>query len=71
MAIIVTGATGAFGRAATALLLEKIPPQELILTTRKPEQLADLAARGVRYARPTSTTPKRLRRPSPAAIACC
>ena len=47
MAIIVTGATGAFGRTATALLLEKIPPQELILTTRKPEQLADLAARGV------------------------
>jgi NAD(P)H dehydrogenase (quinone) len=48
MAIIVTGATGAFGRAATALLLEKVPPQELILTTRKPEQLADLAARGVK-----------------------
>src|SRR6188768_347906 len=47
MSIIVTGATGAFGRAATALLLEKVPPQELILTTRKPEQLADLAARGV------------------------
>jgi NAD(P)H dehydrogenase (quinone) len=47
MAIIVTGATGAFGRAATALLLEKVPPAELILTTRKPEQLADLAARGV------------------------
>ncbi len=47
MAIIVTGATGAFGRAATALLLEKISPAELILTTRKPEQLADLAARGV------------------------
>jgi NAD(P)H dehydrogenase (quinone) len=47
MAILVTGATGAFGRAATALLLEKIAPQELILATRKPEQLADLAARGV------------------------
>jgi NAD(P)H dehydrogenase (quinone) len=47
MAIIVTGATGAFGRAATTLLLEKVPPQQLILTTRKPEQLADLAERGV------------------------
>jgi NAD(P)H dehydrogenase (quinone) len=47
MTIIVTGATGAFGRAATQLLLEKIKPGELILTTRKPEQLADLAARGV------------------------
>jgi NAD(P)H dehydrogenase (quinone) len=48
MAIIVTGATGAFGRAATSLLLEKVAPEELILTTRKPEQLAGLAARGVK-----------------------
>jgi NAD(P)H dehydrogenase (quinone) len=47
MTIIVTGATGGFGRAATALLLERIPPTQLILTTRKPELLADLAARGV------------------------
>jgi len=47
MAIIVTGASGAFGRAAATLLLERVPASELILTTRKPEQLADLAARGV------------------------
>jgi NAD(P)H dehydrogenase (quinone) len=47
MAIIVTGATGAFGRAAAQKLLEKIKPSELILTTRKPELLADFAARGV------------------------
>ena len=46
MAIIVTGATGAFGRAATLLLLQKVKPSDLILTTRKPEQLAALAARG-------------------------
>jgi NAD(P)H dehydrogenase (quinone) len=46
MAIIVSGASGAFGRAAALLLLEKVPPSQLILTTRKPEQLADLAARG-------------------------
>ena len=47
MSIIVTGASGGFGRAAATLLLERIPPEKLILTTRKPEQLADFAARGV------------------------
>ncbi len=51
MAIIVTGATGAFGRAASQLLLQKVGPDDLILTTRKPEQLAEFAARGVRVRR--------------------
>ena len=44
MAIIVTGASGQFGRAAAEQLLKLVPPSDLILTTRKPEQLADLAA---------------------------
>ncbi len=52
MAIIVTGASGQFGRAAADRLLRIVPAKELILTTRKPQQLADLAARGahVRHA---------------------
>lgn len=52
MSIIVTGASGQFGRAAAERLLNKVPPQNVILTTRKPDKLADLAARGaqVRYA---------------------
>ena len=52
MAIVVTGASGQFGRAAAEQLLKRVPPSELILTTRKPEQLADLAAAGaqVRFA---------------------
>ena len=52
MAIIVTGASGNFGRQVTALLLEKVPASELILTTRRPEGLADRAAQGaqVRHA---------------------
>jgi NAD(P)H dehydrogenase (quinone) len=48
MAIIVTGATGAFGRAAAQQLLQLVGPRDLILTTRKPEQLAEFAAQGVR-----------------------
>jgi NAD(P)H dehydrogenase (quinone) len=47
MAIIVTGASGAFGSAAARLLLDKVGPSGLILTTRKPAQLAEFAARGV------------------------
>lgn len=52
MSIIVTGASGQFGRAAAEQLMGLVPPGELILTTRRPEQLADLAARGaqVRFA---------------------
>ena len=52
MTTIVTGATGSFGRAVTAQLLEHLHPAELILTTRNPPALAKLAARGahVRYA---------------------
>jgi NAD(P)H dehydrogenase (quinone) len=45
--IIVTGANGAFGRAAAARLIDRVPAGELILTTRTPQRLADLAARGV------------------------
>jgi NAD(P)H dehydrogenase (quinone) len=50
--IIVTGANGAFGRAAATRLIERVPAGELILTSRSPQKLADLAARGahVRFA---------------------
>ena len=52
MAIIVTGASGGFGRAAATQLLDRVPASQLIFTTRKPQGLADFAARGasVRYA---------------------
>jgi NAD(P)H dehydrogenase (quinone) len=51
MSTVITGASGAFGRMVSELLLESTPPSELILVSRKPEALADLAARGaqVRY----------------------
>jgi len=51
MKIIVTGASGGFGQAAVRLLLDKVPASDLILMSRKPEKLAELAALGasVRY----------------------
>jgi NAD(P)H dehydrogenase (quinone) len=50
--IIVCGASGAFGRATAELLIGKTDPASLILTTRTPAKLADLAAKGaqVRFA---------------------
>ncbi|HWW64085.1 MAG TPA: SDR family oxidoreductase [Sphingomonadaceae bacterium] len=50
--IIVTGASGAFGRAAAERLMELVPANQLILTSRTPAKLGDLAARGakVRFA---------------------
>lgn len=46
--IIVTGASGAFGRAAAARLIERMPPTQLILASRTPERLEQFAARGAR-----------------------
>jgi len=50
--IIVTGASGAFGRAAANLLLDQGQAGNLIVTSRTPAKLADLAERGaeVRFA---------------------
>jgi len=48
VSIVITGASGGFGRMVTKSLLERGPPSSLILVTRTPEALADMAARGVR-----------------------
>ena len=49
--LIVSGASGQFGRKAAEALIQRVAPEDLILVTRHPETLADLAARGadVRY----------------------
>jgi len=47
MSILVTGASGNFGRKLTDLLLQKVPASELILVTRNPSALAAVAACGV------------------------
>ena len=46
MTILITGATGELGRMVTEFLLDGVPASELILVTRKPEKLANMAARG-------------------------
>ena len=46
MKLIVTGASGQFGRATVEGLLERVPAQDLILLTRTPAKLDNFAARG-------------------------
>jgi NAD(P)H dehydrogenase (quinone) len=46
MSVVITGASGAFGRMAAERLLTKVAPSELVLVTRNPAGLADFAARG-------------------------
>lgn len=50
--IVISGASGAFGRHAAEILIDKVDPGQLILTSRTPEKLRDLADRGaqVRHA---------------------
>jgi NAD(P)H dehydrogenase (quinone) len=47
MSVIVTGAAGHVGRLATEHLLERLPREELVLVTRRPQALRELAWRGV------------------------
>jgi NAD(P)H dehydrogenase (quinone) len=47
MSIVVTGAAGHLGRRVVEHLLETVEPSALVLVTRRPDALADLAARGV------------------------
>src|SRR5687767_14239635 len=59
--IIVTGANGAFGRAAAARLIERVPRGSLILTSRTPERLADFAASGAQVRKADFDDPESLR----------
>jgi len=44
--VVVAGASGHLGRRVAEILLGQIAPSELVLSTRTPEALEDLAARG-------------------------
>ncbi len=47
MTYAITGASGHLGRFTAEALLNRVEPDELVLITRTPDRLADLAARGV------------------------
>jgi NAD(P)H dehydrogenase (quinone) len=46
MTIAITGAAGHLGRLTAQLVLDRIPADELVLVTRRPDELADLMAAG-------------------------
>ena len=46
MSIVITGASGQLGRSTAELVLGRVPASEVILTSRLPEDLSDLAERG-------------------------
>lgn len=46
MTIAITGVSGPLGRAAAEHVLRTVDPPEVVLLTRRPEAVADLAARG-------------------------
>lgn len=46
MGIVITGAAGHLGRQVAELVLEEADPADVILVTRRPEAIADLAERG-------------------------
>src|SRR5215213_7393626 len=46
MSIVITGASGHLGRSTAELVLGRVPASEVVLTTRHPEELSDLAERG-------------------------
>jgi len=49
--IIVSGASGQFGNAAARMLLERVPAEDLVLLSRTPDNLADLAQQGAQVRR--------------------
>lgn len=61
MRIVVTGASGQYGRKLTDLLLERVSPADLILVTRKPERLRSAAERGAEVRYGDFDRPERLR----------
>jgi len=62
MRLVVTGASGQLGRRVAELLIERPRLEALILVTRTPDTLADLAARGADVRRGDFDDPDQLRR---------
>ena len=61
MRVVITGGSGQLARRAAELLLAKIAPQDLIVTTRTPAGLRSLADRGVIVRQADFAAPQTLR----------
>ncbi len=61
MRLVVTGASGNYGRKLTELLLARVPAGDLILVTRRPERLREAADRGAEVRRGDFDRPAELR----------
>ena len=46
MSLVITGASGHLGRRTAELLLDQVEPSKVVLVSRRPEEIADLATRG-------------------------
>lgn len=63
MSIVITGATGSFGRLAIEALLRRgLPPGQLVAAGRNVTKLADLQERGVTVVRGDYDDPPSLRK---------
>jgi NAD(P)H dehydrogenase (quinone) len=60
MAIIISGASGDLGRRVTRQLLSQVPASDLILTTRNPDALTELAGQGARVRKADLGNPEAL-----------
>jgi NAD(P)H dehydrogenase (quinone) len=60
MTVAITGAAGQLGSLVAAQLLETLGPEEVILVTRRPEELQRFADRGVRVRRADLDEPETL-----------
>jgi len=61
MTIAITGASGQLGRLTAEALLEKTSPSDVVLVTRNPDAIADLASRGADVRRGDFDDPASLR----------
>src|SRR3954468_21194238 len=60
MTIAITGAAGHLGRLTAQLVLDRVPPGEVVLVTRRPEAIADLAEAGAAVRRGDFDEPESL-----------
>lgn len=60
MSIVITGASGHLGRSTAELVLGRVPADEVVLTTRHPEEITDLAERGAEVRRADFERPETL-----------